>query len=95
MKSTCTLRPASPPWALMYLPQPWTASAAGLKSPGASGVLTSAITAIRIVVGVTPTSVALGCSFVDWAALRAPADGANATEVARAMTTAAHTAARR
>ena len=80
MKSTCTFRPASPPCALMYLPHACTASAAALNRPGASGVFTSAMTAIRIVVAVTPTSVALGFSFVDWAALRAPADGASTTE---------------
>jgi len=36
-----------------------------LNSPGASGVLTSAMTAIRIVSAVTPTYVAVGFSFVD------------------------------
>ena len=96
MKSTCTLRPARPPCALMYLPHALhRVGREPLNRPGASGVFTSAMTAMRIVVGVTPTSVAFGFSFVDWAALRAPADGASATEVATARTTAAQTAARR
>src|SRR4051794_27830751 len=59
MKSTFTLRPAIPPVALMYLAAPFTASTADWNRPGANGLSTSATTAMRISVGVTPTSVAL------------------------------------
>src|SRR4051812_9451274 len=59
MKSTFTLRPAIPPVALMYLAAPFTASTADWNRPGANGLSTSATTAMRIWVGVTPTSVAL------------------------------------
>ena len=51
----------------MYLAKPSTASRDPWKSPGAAGVSTSAITAIRIVVAVTPTSVAVVAPPVDWA----------------------------
>ncbi len=61
-KSTTTLRPASPPFALTYLAQPFTPSTEPWNTPGASGVSTSATTAIRISLSVTPISVAVGLS---------------------------------
>ena len=72
MKSTTTLRPASPPLPLMYLPKPMTASREPANAPGASGVSTSAITAMRISSALTPTSVACGASL---GVLAAPAPG--------------------
>ncbi len=44
----------------MYLANPCTASRAPAYTPGAIGVSTSAMTAIRISVGVTPISEAVG-----------------------------------
>ena len=46
----------------MYLPKACTASRAPAYAPGASGVSTSAITAMCNSVGVIPTSVAAGFS---------------------------------
>ncbi len=48
--------------ALTYFAQPFTPSTEPWKMPGASGVSTSATTAIRISLSVTPTSVAVGFS---------------------------------
>ena len=56
MKSTLTLRPARPPCALMYLAKPLNPSTTPWNSPGASGVSTSASTAILISFGVMPMS---------------------------------------
>ena len=61
----------------MYFAQPFTPSTEPWKMPGDSGVSTSATTAMRIVVGVTPTSVAVG--FV------VAAEAADATPVVAAM----------
>jgi len=47
MKSTMSLRPAIPPWALMYLAKPSTPATEPAKSPGSTVTLTSATTAIR------------------------------------------------
>ncbi len=63
MKSTTSLRPATPPppaLLLRYFAAPFTPSTAPLNSPGANGLSTSAITAMWISVAVTPISVALG-----------------------------------
>ena len=46
----------------MYFAAPFTESTADWNSPGANGLSTSATTAMRISVGVTPTSVALFAS---------------------------------
>src|SRR6478752_3693523 len=73
MKSTATLRPARPPLALVYLAQPFTPSTEPWKMPGASELSTSATTAMRIVVSLTPTSVAAGFSPLAAAALVAGA----------------------
>ena len=82
MKSTTTLRFARPPFELMYLPKPCTASADPLNRPGASGVFTSAMTAMWISVGLTPTSLALGASLaLDWPDA-VPAVNARATPTA-------------
>src|SRR6476659_2949496 len=70
MKSTTSLRPAMPPppaLLLMYFAAPFTPSTAPLNSPGASGLSTSAITAMWISLAVTPISVALGVSLLDCA----------------------------
>jgi hypothetical protein len=56
MKSTTSLRPARPPWALMYFAKPFTAAGTLANRPGSSVFSTSATTAMRIVVGVMPTS---------------------------------------
>ncbi len=64
MKSTTSLRPATPPPPALlfrYFAAPLTPSTAPWKSPGTIGLSTSAITAIRISVAVTPISVAAGC----------------------------------
>ena len=63
MKSTTSLRPAIPPppaLLLMYFAAPCTPSTTPWKRPGEKGLSTSATTAIRISVAVTPISVALG-----------------------------------
>src|ERR1700693_4366077 len=57
--STLIWRPAKPPCLLIQSAKPLTASTEPWKSPGASGVLISATTAIRISVADMPTSVAL------------------------------------
>ena len=79
MKSTTSLRPAMPPCALMYLAKPWTPATEPANRPGSTGTSTSATTAIRIVVGVTPTSVALSAPPpLDWApALLMPSPAAS------------------
>ena len=76
---------------LMYLANPCTASRAPAYAPGASGVSTSAITAIRISVGVTPISEALVCSS---AAAAGSTEVAEVTEAAQ-NATATPTARRR
>ena len=92
MKSTTTLRPPSPPLLLMYFPNPRTASREPANAPGASGVSTSAITAIRISVGVTPTSVACGASLLESAA---PAPGTPAASTLASTVIATVTASAR
>ena len=57
MKSTTSLRPARPPFALMYFAAPFTPATEPAKKPGTSGFSTSATTAMRISFGLTPTSV--------------------------------------
>ena len=59
MKSTWIFRPPIPPVALMYLPAACVPSTMPWSTPGTIGLSTSVTTAIRIVVGLTPTSVAL------------------------------------
>ena len=58
MKSTCTLRPAIPPLALTYFPQPLTPSTMPWSTPGTIELSTSATTATLMVLAVTPTSLA-------------------------------------
>ena len=62
MKSTASLRPATPPWELMY----WTAALTPFtppwNRPGANGLFTSATTAMRISRPVTPMSVAFAAA---------------------------------
>ncbi len=58
MKSTCTLRPAIPPFALTYFPQPLTPSTMPWSTPGTIELSTSATTATLMVLAVTPTSLA-------------------------------------
>ena len=72
---------------LRYLAAARTPSTAPLKSPGASGVSTSASTAMWISVALMPTSVAFGFSLLDCAP-----DGASVT-AEKAMTIAAIVAA--
>ncbi len=91
MKSTTTLRPASPPWALVYFAQPFTPSTEPWNRPGDSGVSTSATTAMRIVVGVTPTSLAVFAVVV----VAAEATDATPLVAARAQATVMTTAIQR
>ena len=79
MKSTTSLRPAMPPppaLLLMYFAAPFTPSTTPLNRPGANALSTSAITAMWIWVGVTPTSVAFGAA-PDCAAAGGMATAAN------------------
>ena len=69
MKSMTTLRPAIPPPLLTTFAHAFMASTEALKTPGAKGVSTSAMTARWISVSVMPTSSALGFAV----ALSAPA----------------------
>src|SRR4051812_3909368 len=71
---TTTFRQATPPSALMVLPQAVTASIAPWKSPGASGDPVSAMTKTVISVGVTPTSVACSGSLPHFAAAACAVD---------------------
>ena len=59
MKSTWILRPPMPPLALAYFPYPFTPSTMPCSTPGTIGLSTSSTTAMRIVVGVIPTSLAV------------------------------------
>ena len=59
MKSTTSLRPATPPALLITFVAALTPLTADLKTPGAIELSTSATTAMLIEVGVTPTSLAV------------------------------------
>src|SRR6201996_1076112 len=56
-KSTCTWRPARPPWALRPAAQALTTLTDFWNRPGCTGVFTSAIMPTLMVVAVRPTSV--------------------------------------
>ena len=82
MKSITTLRPAIPPALLTTFAHAFMASTEALKTPGAMGVSTSAMTARRISLPVIPTSAALGL------ALWAPATEVPAPTSVMTVTTA-------
>ena len=72
MKSTWIFRPpATPPESLMNLAAARTPLTDPWNNPGRAALSTSAITAIRMVSGVTPISLAAGCSCCDRAAATA------------------------
>ena len=71
---------------LMYFANPWTALRAPMKTLGMIGVSTSAITAMWISVGVTPTSLADGFS-LPACAVAAPASDPTMAEMTKIRAT--------
>ena len=86
MKSTTTLRLASPPCLLTYFAQPSTPSTEPWNRPGASGFSTSAMTAMWISSGVIPTSDAVGFSLLPCAPTIAAVTDMTRTTVATSAT---------
>src|SRR5438552_387785 len=84
MKSTCTLRPARPPRPLMNFANALTPLTTPWNRPGRTGLSTSAITAMRIVSLLTPTSES--CSGWDCRGAATAPDGTSAAVPAASAT---------